>query len=124
MLNIHESFDLSNGYDVLRIISGAFFVPHIVAKFREPAALDFFVDAKLKPPKVWMYVACAIEIVLAVGLLFGIFTTYVGWSAAVYLAVAAAAVYRVSKGKWLWTIGGMEYCVFWALCCAVVAMHG
>lgn len=124
MLNLHKTFDLSNGYNILRIICGAFLVPHIVAKFIEPAALNFFVAAKFKPPKVWMYIACAVEIVLAAGLIFGIYTAYVAWVAAIHLAVAAIAVYRVTKGKWLWTIGGMEYCVFWALCCAVVAIHG
>jgi hypothetical protein len=30
----------------------------------------------------------------------------------------------VSSGKWLWNIGGCEYPLFWAICCAVVAMHG
>jgi hypothetical protein len=29
----------------------------------------------------------------------------------------------VTKGKWLWNIGGYEYCLFWAICCLVVAMH-
>ena len=36
---------------------------------------------------------------------------------------AAAAVWKVTKGKWLWNIGGYEYCLFWAICCLIVAMH-
>ena len=32
-----------------------------------------------------------------------------------HLFVAAAATYKVTK-KWIWVIGGFEYCVFWALC--------
>lgn len=123
MLDLHQAFDLNNGYNVLRIVCGTFFIPHIVAKFFEPAALNFFVAAKFKPPKAWMYISCVIETVLVIGLVFGIYTTYVAWFAAFYLAVAAVAVYRVTKGRWLWTIGGMEYCVFWALCCVVVAIH-
>jgi putative oxidoreductase len=39
------------------------------------------------------------------------------------LLIAAGATYRFN-GKWLWHIGGIEYCVFWALACVVVAMHG
>ena len=31
--------------------------------------------------------------------------------------------WKVTKGKWLWNIGGYEYCLFWAICCLVVAMH-
>ena len=33
-----------------------------------------------------------------------------------------AATYKVTK-SWIWVIGGVEYCVFWAICCLVVAMH-
>ena len=41
--------------------------------------------------------------------------------AAFHLFVAAAATYKVTK-KWIWVIGGIEYCVFWMLCCVVLAM--
>jgi len=123
-MTIAEKFNLLNEFNILRIICGAFIIPHIYAKFFVPQALGFFVAAKFKPPAFWMYVACVIEIVLAVGLIFGIYTTYVAWVAAAHLGVAAIAVYRVTGGKWLWNIGGYEYCLFWAICCVVVAMHG
>lgn len=118
-----DKFNLLNEFNILRIICGAFLIPHIYAKFFVPEALGFFVAAKFKPPKLWLYVSCVVEIVLAIGLIFGIFTTYVAWVAAFHLAVAGVAVYRVT-GKWLWNIGGFEYCLFWAICCVVVAMHG
>jgi uncharacterized membrane protein YphA (DoxX/SURF4 family) len=70
-----------------------------------------------------MYVAGTIETVLTIGLVLGIYTQYVAAIAAIHLLVAAVATYRVT-GKWLWNIGGVEYCVFWAICCIVVAMHG
>lgn len=119
-----ENFNLANEFNILRIVCGAFFIPHIGGKFFVPAALGFFVAAGFKPPAFWMYLAGAIETVLAVGLILGIFTQYVAAIAAIHLLVAAAAVWHVSKGKWLWNIGGYEYCLFWALCCVVVAMHG
>jgi putative oxidoreductase len=122
-MSIAEKFNLLNGFNILRIICGAFLIPHIYAKFFVPEALGFFVAAKFKPPATWMYISCVIEIVLAIGLIFGIYTTYVAAVAAVHLGVAAVAVYRVT-GKWLWNIGGFEYCLFWAICCVVVAMHG
>ncbi|HYA47057.1 MAG TPA: DoxX family protein [Burkholderiales bacterium] len=118
-----ENFNLLNEFNILRIICGAFLIPHIYAKFFVPEALGFFVAAKFKPPKFWLYVSCVVEILLAIGLIFAIYTTYVGWLAAFHLAVATVAVYRVT-GKWLWNIGGCEYCLFWAICCIVVAMHG
>lgn len=122
MPDLAQSFDLTNGFNILRIICGAFFIPHIYAKFFVPEALGFFVAARFRPPAFWMYTACVIETVLAIGLIFGIFLPYVGAVAAIHLTVAAVAVYRVTGGKWLWNIGGCEYCVFWAIACAVVAM--
>ena len=121
---IAENFNLLNEFNILRIICGAFFIPHIYAKVFVPEALGFFVAAKFRPPATWMYIALAIETVLAICLILGIFTSYVAWVAAVHLGVASAAVYRVTGGKWLWNIGGYEYCLSWAICCVVVAMHG
>ena len=54
-------------------------------------------------------------------LVFDIYTHYVAWLAFIHLCIAGAAVYKVT-GKWLWNIGGFEYCLFWAIACAVVAM--
>ena len=119
-----ENFNPANEFNILRIVCGAFFIPHIFGKFFVPAALGFFVAARFKPPAAWMYTAGAVETVLATGLILGLFTSYVAALGTVYLLVAGVAVWRVSNGKWLWTIGGYEYCVFWALCCLVVAMHG
>jgi len=65
---------------------------------------------------------CRIEALLAIALIFGIFVTVAGAIAAFHLAVAAVAVYRLT-GKYLWNIGGYEFCLFWAICCWIVAMH-
>ena len=122
-MSLVDKFNLLNEFNILRIICGAFFIPHIYAKYFVPEALGFFVAAKFKPPKFWLYTACVVEVALAVGLIFGIYTAYVAWIAAFHLAVAGVAVFRVTH-KWLWNIGGFEYCLFWAVCCVVVAMHG
>jgi putative oxidoreductase len=118
-----HNFDPTNGANILRIICGAFFVPHIWAKFYVPEALGFFVAAKFRPPAAWMYLAGAIEIVLAITLILAIFPVFFGLIAAIHLTVAAVAVHRVSSGKWLWNIGGCEFPLFWAICCVVVAMQ-
>jgi putative oxidoreductase len=67
-------------------------------------------------------IAGAIETVLCVCLFFNIYTRYIGIIAFIHLLVAAAATYKLNK-SWIWVIGGIEYCVFWAICCLVVAMH-
>jgi len=121
-MSFADNFNLFNEFNVLRLICGLFFIPHIYGKFYEPAALGFFVAAKFKPPKFWMYLSGAIETVIAIGLIFGIYTTIAAAAATLHLAIATVAVARLT-GKWLWNIGGYEYCLFWALSCLVVAMH-
>ena len=121
-MSFADKFNLFNEFNILRLICGLFLIPHIYGKFYEPAALGFFVAAKFKPPKFWMYLAGTIEVLLAIGLIFGIYTTIAAAVSTLHLLVAAAGVYRVT-GKWLWNIGGYEYCLFWALSCLVVAMH-
>ncbi|HEX3939699.1 MAG TPA: DoxX family membrane protein [Xanthobacteraceae bacterium] len=118
-----ENFDLTQGINILRLICGLFFIPHIYAKFFVPEALGFFKAAKFNPPAVWMYTACIIETILAAGLIFAILPFYAGVLACIHLLIAAAAVWKVTNCKWLWNIGGFEYCVFWAICCLIVAMH-
>jgi uncharacterized membrane protein YphA (DoxX/SURF4 family) len=117
-----QAFDLSNEFNILRIICALFFIPHIIAKFTVPQALQFYVNVGFKPPAFWMYLAGAIETVLTIGLFFGIYTEFVGAIAFIHLLVAAAATYKLTR-KWIWVIGGIEFCIFWAICCLVVAMH-
>ena len=118
-----QNFDLTNEFNNLRLICGLFFIPHIYAKFYVPEALGFFKAAKFNPPKTWMYISCVIEVLITIGLIFAIYPFIAGVLGFVHLLVAAAAIWKVSKGKWLWNIGGYEYCLFWAICCLIVAMN-
>ena len=54
----------------------------------------------------------------------GIYTRHAAILGAIFLAVAAMACYRVSGRRWYWNFGGAEFCVFWGICCVIVAMHG
>ena len=121
MSGLAHSFDLTNGVNVLRLICALFFIPHIVGKFTEPATLNFFKAAKFNTPATWMYIAGTIETLLTIALVFAIYTPYVAVIAAIHLFVAGAATWKVTK-KWILVIGGIEYCVFWMLCCIVLAM--
>jgi len=116
-----DKFNLLNGLVILRLTVALHFIPHIVGKFTEPATLGFFKAAKFNPPHVWMYIAGAIETVLTIALVFDIYTPYVALIAAFHLFVAGASTYKVTK-KWIWVIGGIEYCVFWMLACIALAM--
>src|SRR5262249_50188796 len=73
-----QNFDPTHGINILRLICGLFFIPHIYAKFFVPEALGFFVAAKFRPPAAWMYTACVIETFLAIGLIFVILPVFAG----------------------------------------------
>ena len=118
-----ESFDLTNGFNVLRIVCGLFLIPHLFVKFKnQDFVKGFMAKAGLNPPAAWLYAAFVIEIVASVGLIFDILTVYAALLAGVFLVVAAWASWRVSSGKWMWNFGGAEYPLFWGLCCFAVAL--
>ena len=119
-----ESFDLTVGANVLRILCGLFLIPHLVVKFKnQDFVKGFMAKAGLNPPIAWLYGAFAVEIVATIGLVLDIRTEYVAVLAGVFLLVAAWASWRVSQGKWMWNFGGAEYPLFWAICCFVVALQ-
>ena len=120
-----QHFDLTNEFNILRIVCGLFLVPHMVMKAKDlPATYEVYRAWRLYPPKLWARASTAIEIVGSIGLVFAIYTRYVAALVAVFMLVAAWACWRVSNGKWIWNFGGLEYPLFWSLCCVVVAMHG
>ena len=124
-MSLIQNFDLTNEFNILRLICGLFLLPHCYAKLSNlELTYKIYTDFRLYPQWAWIYSCIAIEIVCAAGMVFAIETRYVAILEGVFLSVAAWAVWRFSQGKWLWNIGGYEYCVFWAICCFVVAIHG
>jgi putative oxidoreductase len=125
MSSLYQNFDLTNEFNILRIVCGLFFIPHLVVKFNNQEFVrGFFSKIGFNPPMPWIYLTFAIEIVVTIGLVLGIYTRYVALLAGVFLVVAAWASYKFSEGKWIWNFGGAEYPLFWGICCFVVAMHG
>lgn len=124
-MSLGSHFDLTDGFNILRLMCGLFLLPHFYAK---ASNLEFtykiYRDFRLYPPKAWVFACMVIEVFCAIGMVFAFWTRYVASLEAVFLLVAAWAVWRYSQGKWLWNIGGYEYCLFWAICCIVVAMQG
>ena len=121
-----ESFDLTNGAVLLRLICALFFVPHMYFRAfgNPPPASGFFKAAGYPNPMLVMRVALAIELVSSTLLLLNIYTQYVALLCALILGVAAVSII-FERGKnfvWLWPKGGMEYAVFWSICCVIVSM--
>lgn len=118
------SFELNSIGDVLRVMCGAFFLPHLAIKvFYPERPLEFFAAAGLKPGRVVLYVAMITEALFAAALICNVYTRQAAFAAAGFLLVAAAALLKVNKGEWLWNRGGPEYAVFWSLCCLLVAFN-
>lgn len=106
----------------LRLICGAFFIPHIFAKLQfPPPLLDFFEQAGLRPARLFMTMALVLEAIAATALIFNLFTPIAALLAAAVLTVATICLYRVRGPIWIWDRGGFEFPVFWILALIVVA---
>jgi len=121
------SFDLSDPIALLRLACGLFLIPHIAGKLIPPRpALNFFQAVRFPAPQFFMYLDAAVETLVCIGLVLGVYTAWAAWLGALVLLLAAVAVWRlqVIQGKptWLWNVGGMEYPLFWCLACVVVAL--
>jgi putative oxidoreductase len=124
MSSLSQSFDLTNGLNILRIACALFFIPHLFVKFQNQEAVKpIYAKAGFNPPIAWLYASFAVETVATIGLFFAIFTPYVAILAGVFLVFAAYASWRASDGKWIWTFGGAEFPLFWAIACFAVAMQ-
>ena len=121
-----ENFDLTNGYNVLRIICGAFLIPHIAGKFAagglSAGIVGFFAKAGFQPPEVWVVIAAASEIVAAITMILGICTRFAGIGTFALLLVTVYALQVVKGFGWTWNTGGYEYPVFWAITSLMVAI--
>ena len=121
------NFDLTQGWNILRIISGAFMFPHAASKFAagalNPGTVAFFAKAGLTPPEFWIALAAVVEIATGMALVLGICTRYAALGAAGALAVAVYALQVVKGFGWTWNTGGYEYPVFWGLVCVAIAIE-
>lgn len=122
-----ENFNLTQPWNILRIIAGAFMFPHVASKFvagaLNPAVVGFFSKAGFHPPEAWMMLAALVEAGTGIALLLGVCIRFAALGAAGALAVAVYALHMVKGFGWTWNTGGYEYPVFWGLVCIALAMH-
>jgi putative oxidoreductase len=123
-----SNFDLTNEWNVLRIICGAFMFPHVAGKFvgaaLNPGTVGFFAKAGFYPPEAWVAIAAVSEALVGVCLVLGICTRFASLGAAAVLAVAVYALQVVGGFKgWTWNTGGYEYPVFWAIVSLAVSVN-
>jgi putative oxidoreductase len=122
-----KNFDLTEGWNIIRIIAGAFMFPHVAGKFLDgainPATIGFFAKAGFVPAEAWVYLAIATETLAGVALVLGICTRFAALGAAGALLVAVYALQMVKGFGWTWNTGGYEYPVFWAVTCIAIAIE-
>jgi putative oxidoreductase len=121
------NFDLTNEWNVLRIICGAFMFPHVASKFAggglAAGTVGFFAKAGFNPPEAWVWLAAGAESLAGIALILGICTRFAGLGAAAVLGVAVYALHVVKGFGWTWNTGGYEYPVFWGIVCLAVAAN-
>ena len=123
-----KSFDLTNEWNVLRIMAGALMFPHVAGKFvswmtLSQPTVEFFAKAGMVPGDVWVWIAACAEALSGICLVLGICTRYAALGAAAVLGIAAWALLTVRGVGWVWNKGGVEYPVFWAITCITIAIH-
>ncbi|WP_354320274.1 DoxX family protein [Pseudacidovorax sp. 1753] len=115
---------LSDPVRQLAIICGLIFIPHSIAKFTATKTVEgVFQAAGLHPVRLFVALSLLIEVISAVGLIFNLLLPYAAWLGATFMLCAGAASFKVSGGKWNWSLGGCEFHVFWAFCLIIVALH-
>lgn len=124
-----KNFDLTDEWNILRIVSGAFMFPHVAGKFADGLTLSaptvqFFAKAGMSPGEVWVWIAAFAEALSGICLVLGICTRYAALGAAAVLGIAAWALFTVKGFGWVWNKGGFEYPIFWAITALAVAIHG
>lgn len=122
-----ENFNLTDPWNILRLICGAFMFPHVASKFvagaLNPGVIGFFAKAGFAPPETWMILAALVETGTGIALVLGLCTRFAALGAAGALAVAVYALHMVKGFGWTWNTGGYEYPVFWGIVCLAVAMN-
>lgn len=123
-----KNFDLTNEWNILRVMAGALMFPHVAGKFAAWMTLSvptvqFFEKAGMVPGEAWVWIAACAEALSGICLVLGICTRYAALGAAAVLGIAAWALLTARGVGWVWNKGGIEYPVFWAITCLAIALH-
>jgi len=106
----------------VRIVAGAFLLPHTIAKLRNiDRASQLFDKIRFRPPRFFVVLTSLLELVAAFGLISGLYPRIGALIAATILVVAAYAIARIHGLRWRWQHPGVEYMLFWAIIVLCVA---
>ncbi|MGC3962391.1 MAG: DoxX family protein [Rhodocyclaceae bacterium] len=106
---------------LLRVLTGAFYLPHVLSKIVGFAGtVVFFGKAGFHPPEFFVIFSGSLELLVGLALIFGVLTKYAAIVSAGLMVVAAYATIVVKGPGWYWNVGGIEYLIFWGLASLIV----
>ncbi|PDV87535.1 DoxX protein [Rhizobium sp. H4] len=109
--------------DWLRILCGAWLVPHLIGKgLHYEKARGTFEAAGFRPGKLFVGLTMVAEACAAIGLIFSIYPRVAALFGALVLLGAGYAVVKINGKNWRWQKMGPEYPIFWALVCVLTAL--
>jgi putative oxidoreductase len=102
----------------VRVVCGAFLLPHTIAKLRNISRASILFDkVGFRPPRFFVVLTSALEVIAAFGLISGLYPRVGAVIAAAVLVGAAYAIARIHTLMWRWQHPGIEYMLFWAIIC-------
>lgn len=103
---------------LLRILCGLWFLPHCIGKIRNigPAS-QTFAKAGLKPPRAFVILTIAMELLAGTGLVLGVYPQFAAALAVLVLLGASYAVLKINGFNWRWQKQGPEFMLFWSIAC-------
>ncbi len=109
--------------DLLRLLCGVWFLPHIIGKaMHYNKAAGTFEAAGFRPGRFFVGFTIALEIVAAAGMVLNIYPKYAALCGTVVMIGASFAIIRINGYNWRWQRMGPEYPIFWALVCILLAL--
>ena len=70
-MNFLQIFDLTNEFNILRLICGLFLLPHLFAKVTDlPFTYKIYDDYRLYPVKLWVFACITVEVICSIGMVF------------------------------------------------------
>ena len=119
-MTLAETLASLDAATVLRVLCGAYLLPHTFLKlWHFDKAVEFFAKV-LRPPRFFVLLTSTMEAIAAISLIFNIYPKLGASIAATILFVAAWAQAKVNGLSWRWQFKGVEYMLFWAFACLAV----
>jgi putative oxidoreductase len=109
--------------ELLRILCGLWFLPHLVGKaMHYGKAAGTFEAAGFRPGLFFVGLTIVMEAAACIGLVLGIYPQVAAGLAIAVLLGASYAVVKINGINWRWQKMGPEFPLFWSFVCALTVL--